>query len=114
MSNRYSFQLKLIIMFVGLTIVTIFVTNYFIYEKSLSAQKEEIRKRLISAASLSALLIDAEEHQQILPDKSKSVSCEKALLITKTNIAKITIFVFMTFKILYVQSIKYNSLKTRD
>ncbi len=62
------FQVKLSRVFIALTVAILLVTTYFIYQKSILQQKEELRGRISILTRLASLLIDADRHSQIKPE----------------------------------------------
>lgn len=68
--KRLGFQLKLSIIFVALLLIVLATTTYFIYQRAIVQQKEELRGKILSLAKLSSMLIDADKHSQIKPEMS--------------------------------------------
>lgn len=67
--KKIGFQAKLSIFFIALIVIILFTTTYFIYQRAIIAQKEELQQRVLSLAKLASFLIDADKHSQIPPQQ---------------------------------------------
>lgn len=63
--RRPSFQLKLSIIFIALLVIVLLATTYFIYQKAIFQQKEELRGKILSLVKIASMLIDGDKHSQI-------------------------------------------------
>ncbi len=66
--KRLGFQVKLSIIFIALLAIVLVVTAYFIYQKAIMQQKEELRGKILGLAKLASMLIDGDKHSQIKPE----------------------------------------------
>lgn len=65
--RRMGFQVKLSIFFIALLAVVLLVTTYFVYQRAIMQQKEELRAKILSFAKLASVLIDGDKLSQIKP-----------------------------------------------
>ena len=65
--KRFSFQAKLSLAFIALTVAALTVNTFFVYRKAVAGQKEELRTRILNSAKLASLFINGDEHSQIKP-----------------------------------------------
>ncbi|MBU0502805.1 MAG: HD domain-containing phosphohydrolase [Candidatus Omnitrophota bacterium] len=66
--KRVGFQLKLSLVFISALTIILIATTYFVYQKAVIQQKENLRQRIIDLAKLSSLLIDGDKLVQIKPE----------------------------------------------
>jgi hypothetical protein len=65
---RIGFQVKLTIIFVSLLIFVLSVTSYFIYQRAIAQQKEELRAKILGLVKVASMLINADRLIQIEPE----------------------------------------------
>lgn len=65
--KKMGFRMKLTIYFILFMVIVSSLSIYLVYKIALSAQKEELRRKLVSVATTTTLLIDGDKHQQIEP-----------------------------------------------
>lgn len=53
--------------FIALTVSALTITTFFVYQKDVAGQKEELRARILDLAKLAGLFINGDEHSQIKP-----------------------------------------------
>jgi len=63
--RRMSFQVKLSINFIILLIVFLIVPTYYMCQRAVILQKEELRSKILGLAKLASMLIDGDKHSQI-------------------------------------------------
>lgn len=81
------FQVKLSLIFITLLVIVLLVITYFIYQRAIMQQKEELRGKILSLAKLASMLIDGDKHSQIKPQiNSQGTALYKEL---KTVLKKI-------------------------
>lgn len=66
---RIRFQLKLSVVFISLVCSVLTATTFFIYQRAIAEQKKQLQNKILALAKLSAMLIDADKHSQIKPEK---------------------------------------------
>lgn len=66
--RRMSFQVKLSINFIILLIVFLIVPTYYMCQRAIKLQKEDLRSKILDLARLASQLIDADKHSQIKPE----------------------------------------------
>jgi len=67
MMKKIGFQLKLSLFLVVLSAGILASTTFFIYQRAILAQEENLRARILGLAKLASLLIDADTHSRINP-----------------------------------------------
>ncbi len=63
--RHVGFQIKLSIIFIAIIVAVLLLTSFFIYERAIGQQKEELRTKILSMAKLASMLIDVDKHSQI-------------------------------------------------
>jgi len=66
--KRFGFQFKLTIIFITLLVIFLVFNTYFIYQRTIAQQKEELRSKILGFAKLASILIDGDKHSQIKPE----------------------------------------------
>ena len=64
----FGFQFKLTIAFIILLVTLLVFNTYFIYQRTIAQQKEELRSKILGFAKLASMLIDVDKHSQIKPE----------------------------------------------
>lgn len=78
--RNLGFQVKLSIIFITLSLLILLATTYFIYQRAIVQQKENLRSRILSLTKLASLLIEADKHSQIEPrQESQSTAAYKEI-----------------------------------
>lgn len=63
--RKFSFQLKLSLIFIILLVIILLTTTFFIYQRAISQQKEQLRGRILSLAKFASIFIDGDKHSRI-------------------------------------------------
>ena len=85
--KRLGFQAKLSIIFILLVVMALVATTYFIYQRTIVQQKEELRGKILGIAKLSSYLIDGDKHSQIEPkEESRDSALYKEIKATLIKI----------------------------
>jgi len=64
----FGFQFKLTIVFIILLITLLVFNTYFIYQRTITQQKEDLRNKILGIAKLASMFIDINKHSQIKPE----------------------------------------------
>lgn len=65
LSGDFSIAFKLFFVLLGLVLILLSVTTFFIYESSETALREETRSHLVDLAKTTALMVDVDKHTQL-------------------------------------------------
>jgi putative nucleotidyltransferase with HDIG domain len=88
--KHMSFQIKLTIVFIVLLVFVLVVSTFFVYQKALTQQKEDLRAKLLDLAKLASVLIDGERLSQIKPElESQNTLPYKEIKVVLDNIRNI-------------------------